>query len=231
MGYRPETARPFTVPCCVRPFANEREWSEPEPDEINPVTAEARASVWPLDPLGPYPGDRTPGRRGAVEARAVLVRAAADTLPIGLGERAGLWRIDVDRLLAERARLAGGSTVEVELPRHLSVSQLVELERDPGELARSIRRPLLRQPHPRARHGTAFQTWLEERWQAQTLLDLSQLPGAADETADNGDFEALRAAFPRQRVGRAQAYRRRSESSRRPAGGIPVGVGEVVRDS
>jgi DNA helicase-2/ATP-dependent DNA helicase PcrA len=151
--------------------------------------------VWPLDPLGPYPDDRTPGRRGAVEAGAALVRAAADTLPIGLGERAELWRIDVDRLLAERARLAGGSTVEVELPRHLSVSQLVELERDPGELARSIRRPLPRQSAPWARRGTAFHIWLEERWQAQTLLDLDQLPGAADETADDGDFESLRAAF------------------------------------
>jgi hypothetical protein len=62
-----------------------------------------------------------------VEAGAALVRAAADTLPSGLGERAELWRIDVDPLLAERARLAGGTTVE--LPRHLSVSQLVELER------------------------------------------------------------------------------------------------------
>jgi DNA helicase-2/ATP-dependent DNA helicase PcrA len=190
---KPRDPSPFLVD--VRPFANEHEWSEPEPDEINPVTAEARASVWPLDPLGPYPGDRTPGRRGAVEAGAAIVRAAADTLPIGLGERAELWRIDVDRLLAERPRPAGGSTVEVELPRHLSVSQLVELERDPGELARSIRRPLPRQPAPWARRGTAFHTWLEERWQAQTLLDLDQLPGAADETADDGDFEALRAAF------------------------------------
>lgn len=75
------------------------------------------------------------------------------------------------------------------------MSQLVELERDPGELARSIRRPLPRQPAPWARRGTAFHTWLEERWQAQTLLDLDQLPGAADKTADDGDFEALRAAF------------------------------------
>ncbi len=190
---KPRDPSPFLLD--VRPFGTEHEWSEPAPDEVNPVTAEARTSEWPLDPLGPYPGDRTPGRRGAVEAGAALVRAAADTLPIGLGERAEQWRIDVDRLLAERVRLASGSTVEVELPRHLSVSQLVELERDPGELARSIRRPLPRQPAPWARRGTAFHTWLEERWQAQTLLDLDQLPGAADETADDSDFEALREAF------------------------------------
>jgi DNA helicase-2/ATP-dependent DNA helicase PcrA len=190
---KPRDASPFLLD--LRPFATEHEWIEPEPDEVNPVTAEARYSLWPLDPLGPFPGDRGAGRRSAVEGGAALVYAAADTLPIGLGERAEQWRTDVDRLLAERARLASGSSVAVELPRHLSVSQLVELERDPAELARSIRRPLPRQPAPWARRGTAFHTWLEERWQAQTLLDLDQLPGAADETADDGDFEALRAAF------------------------------------
>ena len=169
--------------------------AEPDPDETNPITAQARASLWPLDPLGPYPGDRGTGRRADVEAGAALVRAAADVLPIGLGERAGQWRDDVDRLLAERARLARGGTVEVELPRHLSVSQLVELDRDPDDLARAIRRPVPHRPAPWARRGTDFHRWLEQRWQAQTLLDLDELPGAADETADDAEFDALREAF------------------------------------
>jgi DNA helicase-2/ATP-dependent DNA helicase PcrA len=191
---KPREPSPFLTE--IRPFATEpHEWVELDPDETNPLTAEARASLWPLDPLGPYPGDRGPGRRGDVEAGAALVRAAADVLPIGLGDRAEQWRHDVDRLLAERARLARGERVEVELPRHLSVSQLVELERNPDELARSIRRPLPRRPAPWARRGTEFHRWLEERWQAQTLLDLDQLPGAADETAGDAEFEALRASF------------------------------------
>ena len=191
---KPREVSPFLTD--VLPFVAEPdEWVELEPDETNPLTAQARTSLWPLDPLGPYPGDRGAGRRPDVEHAAQLVRAAADVLPIGLGDRAVQWRHDVDRLLAERARLATGAHIEVELPRHLSVSQLVELERDPAELARSIRRPLPRQPAPWARRGTEFHRWLEERWQAQTLLDLDELPGAADESAGDADFEALRAAF------------------------------------
>ena len=66
-------------------------WAELEPDEINPLTVDARTSLWPLDPLGPFPGDRGVGRRPAVESRAALVRAAADgpsLLPLGLTGRA-----------------------------------------------------------------------------------------------------------------------------------------------
>jgi DNA helicase-2/ATP-dependent DNA helicase PcrA len=190
---KPRDPAPFLLE--VRPLARTMGWVEPEPDEVNPVTAEARSSLWPLDPLGPYPGDGGPGRRGAVEAGAALVRAAADTLPLALTPRAEQWHRDVDRLLAERERMSRGSALDVELPRHLSVTQLVDLRRDPEELARSIRRPLPRPPAPWARRGTAFHTWLEQRWQAQTLLDLDQLPGAADESADDSDFDELRAAF------------------------------------
>ncbi|MGH8860186.1 MAG: ATP-dependent helicase, partial [Jatrophihabitantaceae bacterium] len=191
---KPRDPSPFLIEAL--PFAGvPDEWVQLEPDATNPLTAQARTSLWPLDPLGPYPGDRGPGRRRDVEAAAALVRAAADVLPIGLGERADQWRHDVDRLLAERERLAQGARTDVELPRHLSVSQLVELQRDPDELARSIRRPLPRRPAPWARRGTEFHRWLEERWLAQALLDLDQLPGAADETAADAQFEALRAAF------------------------------------
>jgi DNA helicase II / ATP-dependent DNA helicase PcrA len=112
-----------------------------------------------------------------------------------VGERAEQWSRDVDRLLAERERLAAGASVEVELPAQLSVTQLVELETDPAELARSIRRPLPRRPAPLARRGTEFHRWLEERWNAQTLLDLDELPGAADETAGDTNFDDLRRAF------------------------------------
>jgi DNA helicase-2/ATP-dependent DNA helicase PcrA len=75
------------------------------------------------------------------------------------------------------------------------VSQLVALRRDPDELARRLRRPLPARPAPLARRGTAFHAWLEQRWSAQTLLDVDELPGAADEGADDADFLALRAAF------------------------------------
>jgi DNA helicase-2/ATP-dependent DNA helicase PcrA len=172
-------------------------WFEPEPDAVNPRTVEPPSAQWPVDPLG------AAGRRAAVEAGAALVRAAAEQLPglalddpaIAPATRAARWRHDVDVLLAERDRLTRGDVVTVELPHQLSVSQLVELRSDPDELARTLRRPVPRPPAPWARRGTAFHTWLEQRWQRQSLLDVDELPGAADEGADDADFLALRAAF------------------------------------
>ncbi len=186
-------------------FADVDEWFVPEPNAENPRLGEAESATWPLDPLG--------ARRPDVEAGAALVRAAlrrpaaaaatarpADQVPLPglLDDSAGriaAWRHDVDVLLAERARLAGADTIEVALPRQLSVSQLVGLQRNPDELARRLRRPLPSRPAPLARRGTAFHAWLERRWSAQTLLDVDDLPGAADETADDADVAALRAAF------------------------------------
>jgi DNA helicase-2/ATP-dependent DNA helicase PcrA len=173
------------------------DWFEPEPDDTNPLTAEPRSAEWPIDPFGPYPGDHSAGRRAEVEAGAELVRAARSTgaPPPVTSEQAAEWRHDVDRLLDERARLARGEVVEVELPAALSVSQLVELQRDPAELAHALYRPMPRPPAVWARRGTAFHTWLEQRWDKQTLLDIDELPGAADEDADDTDFLALRDAF------------------------------------
>jgi DNA helicase-2/ATP-dependent DNA helicase PcrA len=87
----------------------------------------------------------------------------------------------------------------VPLPSTLSVSQLVVLGADPDELARRLRRPVPVKPAPWARRGTAFHAWLESRWSAQTLLDVDDLPGAADESVavwlDTAELSELQAAF------------------------------------
>ncbi|SCE80406.1 DNA helicase-2 / ATP-dependent DNA helicase PcrA [Micromonospora viridifaciens] len=94
------------------------------------------------------------------------------------------WRREADLLLAERAELARrAEAVEVELPAHLSVTQLVALRRDPVALARALRRPMPAEPNPYARRGTAFHAWLEQRFGADRLLDVDELPGAADDDA------------------------------------------------
>ncbi|WP_210406341.1 PD-(D/E)XK nuclease family protein, partial [Micromonospora sp. MH33] len=94
------------------------------------------------------------------------------------------WRREADLLLAERAELARrAEAVEVELPGHLSVTQLVALRRNPEALARTLRRPMPTEPNPYARRGTAFHTWLEQRFGADRLLDVDELPGAADDDA------------------------------------------------
>ncbi|WP_219412945.1 ATP-dependent helicase [Pseudonocardia nigra] len=95
------------------------------------------------------------------------------------------WAADVDVLLAERAAARARPTVA--LPRQLSVSQLVELAADPAALAARLRRPVPLPPNPHARRGTAFHAWLEQRFGAAQLLDLDELPGAADEDAASDD--------------------------------------------
>jgi DNA helicase-2/ATP-dependent DNA helicase PcrA len=107
------------------------------------------------------------------------------------------WRREADLLLAERdERIHRGGPQEVALPGHLSVSQLVLLRRDPQDLARSLRRPMPHRPTPYARRGTAFHAWLEQRYGAVRLLDLDELPGAADEEAAADDeLTALQEAF------------------------------------
>ena len=153
----------------------------PADDAENPALAEWPVGVWPADPL-------SAGRRRALSAAADLVTSAAphplDTALVleGSDPVVAQWVRDADLLLRERA-VAASPTVDVPLPSHLSVSALVSLRRDPGELARRLRRPMPAAPAPQARRGTAFHAWLEERFGAAKLVDLDELPGSGDEFA------------------------------------------------
>jgi DNA helicase-2/ATP-dependent DNA helicase PcrA len=186
-----------------------------DPGQPNPVTEVPRTERWPADPLG--------GRRAAVADGAALVRAALSarvgalstpsrdsqhtepeqeraehTEPEQDGEHTADpegWTRDVDLLLAERAK-AQAARPEVALPSALSVSQLVELAADPEALAARLRRPMPYPPNPHARRGTAFHAWLEQRFGATRLLDLDELPGAADDgAASDHELVELRTAF------------------------------------
>ncbi|WBC11889.1 UvrD-helicase domain-containing protein [Micromonospora sp. WMMA1947] len=160
---------------------------EPAGDAVNPTTETVLRAEWPADPLGAR-------RPGLTEAAALVRRHLAD--PETARREAALlattaddaevtrWRREAELLLAERAELARqAEAVEVELPGHLSVTQLVALRRDPEALARTLRRPMPTEPNPYARRGTAFHAWLEQRFGADRLLDVDELPGAADEGA------------------------------------------------
>ncbi|QBJ95270.1 ATP-dependent helicase [Rhodococcus sp. ABRD24] len=170
----------------------------PEPGSENPLTAVPRSALWPRDPLG--------HRRADVEHGAQLVRAAlagldgsAASTGAGPGEEddPDNWAADVDALLAERAARSH-IRAEVELPAQLSVSQLVDLAADPDELAARLRRPLPYPPNPLARRGTAFHAWVEQRFGATRLLDLDELPGAADSGASaETELSLLQDAFLR----------------------------------
>ncbi|MBQ1071889.1 ATP-dependent helicase [Micromonospora sp. C31] len=182
------------------------EWAPAPPgDAVNPTTEVVLRAEWPADPLGARrpalaeaaalvrrllaDGD---GASGAGPARAVGDGASGGEGPAGPVDDVDVarWRREADLLLAERAELTRRSgAVEVALPGQLSVTQLVALRRDPAALARALRRPVPTEPNPYARRGTAFHTWLEQRFGADRLLDLDELPGAAD--ADAAPDEAL----------------------------------------
>ncbi|MGN9802491.1 ATP-dependent helicase [Micromonospora sp. L32] len=187
---------------------------EPAGDAVNPTTEMVLRAEWPADPLG---ARRPALAEAAALVRRFLADPAAarrDSAPAeGRSESASgedqaepapgevrptevddpevvRWRREADLLLAERAELLRqAEAVEVALPGHLSVTQLVALRRDPEALARTLRRPMPTEPNPYARRGTAFHTWLEQRFGADRLLDVDELPGAAD--ADAAPDEAL----------------------------------------
>jgi DNA helicase-2/ATP-dependent DNA helicase PcrA len=175
-------------------------WVPPRADdETNPTLEHEVSAIWPSDPLGE--------RRPAIVEGADLVRAAAAhgiaESPDLAGEhleRARRWEVEAALLLAERDRGRATGTIDVPLPEHLSVSQLVALQRDPQRLARRLRRPLPEAPDPYARRGTAFHLWLEHRLTGGTgggaLLDIDDLPGAGDAgAAPDSELEELQKAF------------------------------------
>jgi DNA helicase-2/ATP-dependent DNA helicase PcrA len=174
-------------------------WYEVAVDEANPLQAVDRESLWPADPL-------SAPRRQALESGASLVRAAMSAIIArpdpsdevissdltGLGQS---WRRDVDLLLAEHRAAQQHTQIDVVIPDHLSVSDVVALSEDPASLARRLRRPIPQRPAKQARRGTEFHTWLEQRWAADALLDIDELPGAVDEVIDDGELEVFKAKF------------------------------------
>ncbi len=165
----------------------------PDADDTNPLAQQVRELRWPYDPLGQ--------RRALLEDGAGMVRAAqgaVDGVLFDLAQPVTEWDAEVERLLAERERNSSLRPIDVALPEHLSVSQLVALRESPERLARALRRPVPRPPAPLARRGTLFHAWLESRWGAPRLVDVDELPGYADDgAAPDRELASLQEAFLR----------------------------------
>jgi DNA helicase II / ATP-dependent DNA helicase PcrA len=193
-GSKPKGPSPFftEVAAAVSPMdervASIEHWAaEPDEYEENPLATAERTALWPADPLS--------HARDDVMTAAAMVRAELASPKDEPEDDPEGWTADTDVLLAERAA-AANRTEDVTLPSSITVSQLVELARDPTALARRLRRPLPFPPNPVARRGTAFHTWLEKRFGSRALLDLDELPGSADaDAAPDTDLEALQEAF------------------------------------
>jgi len=194
---RPRGPSPFLTEIATVPGVRVDQWADPPADgAANPLPPPAPVP-WPTDPLG--------DRRPLVEQGAALVRAAqAGPGPAEEGTLfaeedllATGWAREAEILLAERARIAAGpGAADVPLPGHLAVTDLVTLAREPMALARRVRRPVPTRPAPLARRGTLFHAWLEERYGGERLLDLDELPGAADAgAAPDADLALLQERF------------------------------------
>jgi DNA helicase-2/ATP-dependent DNA helicase PcrA len=195
-GTTPREPSRFLLEAAGLPGAVELDWASPPADgQVNPREALNPVQAWPRDVLGE--------RRAELEAAAVLVRTAIDAAGAepdaeaaepGLPGEGDPWAREVDLLLAERDD-AGRRRREVALPAHLSASRVVALARDPAGLALRLRRPMPEPPNPHARRGSAFHAWLERRFGAAALVDLDELPGAADDAAADDQLGALQQAF------------------------------------
>ncbi|WP_050947712.1 ATP-dependent DNA helicase [Mycobacterium xenopi] len=164
------------------------QWAAPPAaGELNPLREKTIEATWPADPLGE--------RRGDVERGAALVAAAMAADPPA--DPPGGWTADVDALLAERARESRQRPPA--LPNQLSVSDVVELDRDPVAARRRLTCRLPARPDPHALLGNAFHDWVQRFYGTERLFDLDDLPGA-DTGAARADAEqlaALQAAFTR----------------------------------
>ncbi|AFM16219.1 DNA/RNA helicase, superfamily I [Mycolicibacterium chubuense NBB4] len=163
-------------------------WADAPPDgEPNPLRDRVVSAVWPVDPVA--------GRRENTDRGAELVTGAmsADPADRPAPDVHG-WATDVDALLAERDAVVSRPTPP--LPAQLSVSAMVELDRDPAAVARRLQRRLPRRPDAHALLGSAFHEWVQRYFSAEKLFDLDDLPGAVDaDRQDRGELEELQTAF------------------------------------
>lgn len=170
--------------------ADRVEWAEmPETkDEGNPALAVARQVTWPVT-------DEHVDRPALAAARAAMEHGSE----LSLLPPAGADELDetIHMLLTERTerRAARGSGSSVELPAHLSTSQLVSLARDAEGFARDLRRPMPGPPQVAGRRGTAFHAWVEEHYARAGLVDILEMPGSADEDLGDADLAQMQANF------------------------------------
>ncbi|MGO1165679.1 MAG: ATP-dependent helicase [Janibacter sp.] len=185
-GQQPRLASRFLDEARATGVVETLEWAEmPETkDERNPALEVARQVMWPG-------GDPAPERPRLVEAAGTM----GDDAEIDLGTDPLDEQLRILLEERERRRRSRGEDVSVELPAHLSTSQLVSLARDPGAFALDLRRPMPQPPQVAGRRGTAFHAWVEEHYARAGLVDLLEMPGSADEDLGDDDLEEMQEHF------------------------------------
>ena len=129
-----------------------------------------------------FPQLRT--RAETVAGARQVAAASAELPPLREGEVYSQWENEASALI-EEYRLLSAPVVDVELPSELTASDVVSIKADPLQFARRQRRPVPFKPNSYAKRGTAFHSWLEERFGAASLLGAEELPGNGEELEDN----------------------------------------------
>ncbi len=153
-------------------------WADaPEDGTTNPHLANAEGIAWPA--TEPTLDSR---RLLADRVRARLAGAEPVTSPEDDAVAARVAEIEADlELLLAEAEAAAAAERTVPLPRTLSTTSVLALTKDEPAFARSLARPMPRQPSAAARLGTRFHAWVEAHYgQQQVLLDPTDLPGRGD---------------------------------------------------
>ena len=169
---------------------------DPKPiEDKNPFLVAAVAPLWPV-PLKSTPVIQSQAARvvkhlaGSVGEEALLAKLSDEEL-----ELARAWDSDIEVLLKQQ-QTANATVRTVRLPDSLSASQVIALTNDEEKFARSLVRPMPRQPSGAADRGTQFHAWVENFYGNRGLLDLEDLPGAVDsDIYSDADLTALKEAF------------------------------------
>ena len=158
--------------------------AKPVDGEVNPKSEYLRKVSWPhgaLESLRPAVAESI-SKIKVLSAPDGTAQLASELEAISSQTSAELRDLAfaaelVIREITERGKLGE----RVYLPKHLSVSALMAFAQSPEEYGARLRRPLPFKPDPIARRGTAFHTWLEERFATSIpLIGDDELPGAAD---------------------------------------------------
>ena len=189
-GQQPRQPSRFLDEACMTGVVEQLDQAEmPESKEVrNPSLEVSRQVMWPG-------GDPAPERAGLATAATQMAGLDAGDVADELG--ADPLDDQLRLLLEEREqrRRSRGQDLSVELPAHLSTSQLVSLARDASAFALDLRRPMPQPPQVAGRRGTAFHAWVEEHYADAGLVDVFDLPGSADESLGDEDLTVMQEHF------------------------------------
>lgn len=151
-----------------------------------------------LDALAALPTQQGPAGSGvADEQRTAIARTLAVTrlaarivantvatpevLDQEMRSSSGVDLVELADVLLRERDVHVASDDQVEFPDHISVSGIVDIDRDRAAYALARRRPIPREPSIASRRGTTFHVWVENFYGSHSLFDLDDLPGADDD--------------------------------------------------